>query len=207
MQKLGELLQKLNEWKEAGDINGIVVSAQSVLHELPYRSPGFNANVFLGQLFKGWDNVFFCCREPCGPQGWPKLVQLKLKDVSGDTLAAMARHVKAHLSFAGDVHSVANDFVQMPSDLALETLFKVLYLDSTFSYEIEERLTAFDPESVSRILERYLGPNSVQIEYTVSGHFKQEYQRVVDLVIDAETHRSLRMPNSFAWITAARQSV
>jgi tetratricopeptide (TPR) repeat protein len=206
MQKLGELSQKLNDWKQAGDIDGILVSAQSVLHELPYRSPGFNANVFFGHLFKGWDNVFFCCREPCGPQGWPKIVQLKLKDVSGDTLAAMAQHVKAHLGFSGDVHSIANDYVEMPSDLALEVLFKVLYLDNTFAYEMGERLTAFDPERVSKILERYLGANSVQIEYTMSGHFKQAYQREVDLAVDADTQSPLRMPNSFARITAARRN-
>ena len=206
MQKLGEVLHQLNEWKQAGDIDGIVVSAQSILHELPYRSPGFNSNVFFGQLFNGWPNVFFCCREPCCPQGWPKVVQLRLKDVTGDTLAAMARHVKAHLKFDGSITSVVNDFVEMPSDLALEVLFKVLYLGSTFTYEMDERLTAFDPEKVSKVLERYLGPNSVQVEYTVSNHFRQEYQRAVDLVVDADNHDSLRMPNSFARITAAKRN-
>jgi len=205
VQKLSEVSEALNAWKQAGYIDGIVVSAQSVLHELPYRSAGFSLSVFLGQLFKGWDNIFFYCREPCGPQGWPEVVQLRLKNVTGDALAGMARHIKAHLNFDGDVHSITDDFVEMPSNLALETLFKVLYLDSTFTYEMGEKLTAFDPEHVGKVLERYIGSNSVQIEYTVSDHFKREYQRTVDSVVDIQKQISLRMPNSFVRITASKR--
>jgi hypothetical protein len=58
------MTERQSQWRRAGHVDGIVISAQSVLHELSFRSPGYTPTVFFGQLLKGWSNVFICCREP-----------------------------------------------------------------------------------------------------------------------------------------------
>lgn len=204
-QKLDEVIACLDEWKQSIGIDGIVVSAQSVLHELPHRSPGYKPNVFFGKLFKGWDNILVCCREPCAPQQWPEIVEIKLKGVDAEALAAMAQYIKDRLVFNGDVYAMPDDFVHMPANLAVETLFKVLYLDDTFAYEMGERLTAFDPKRLVEFFTRFLDANSVQVDYTVSGRFSREYQNLVHSVYDANTSAILGMPNCFARITAEKR--
>jgi len=42
----------LKKWAEESKINGILISAQAVLHELPHRSPGFDFNSFFGEMLK-----------------------------------------------------------------------------------------------------------------------------------------------------------
>ncbi|HYN08689.1 MAG TPA: hypothetical protein VES67_15005 [Vicinamibacterales bacterium] len=206
-QRLGEALAFSRDWRTRGCVSGIVVSAQSVLHELPFRSPGFKMSTYFGQIFAGWANAFLYCREPCQPQNWPSPVQMKLRDLSGGTLAGVARLIKSQLSgFAGSITEVPDDYVEMDAALALETLFKVLYfLDSDFEYEMGERLTSFEPEVVRNQLQMYLGPNSVRVDYIMSDHFEREYRRLVVGVRDPATGQELGMPNSFVRIVGERK--
>jgi hypothetical protein len=52
---LDDALDVVDKWRKSGAIDGLVCSAQGVLHELPARSPGFDLPVFLGKVFRNPD--------------------------------------------------------------------------------------------------------------------------------------------------------
>src|ERR1700694_3969803 len=69
---------QLLQWREHGLIDGLVCSAQAVIHELPSRSPGFDIDFLLGEMFWDWQPCLVFCREPCKPEGWPDRVKLSI---------------------------------------------------------------------------------------------------------------------------------
>ena len=68
---LGRLDHALEAIRNRG-AQGLVVSAQAILHELPSRAPSFDDfNDFFGKLLGSVPLVLLYAREPCQPVGYP----------------------------------------------------------------------------------------------------------------------------------------
>ena len=112
-QKVENVKSKLMEWRKTKHLEGVIISAQAVLHELPTRSPNFDLDHFLGELFWEWPVCFFFCRETCAPANWPKRVRLKVAGVESPVVEALAKHIKAYLKMGGKVQRKGPEFVEM----------------------------------------------------------------------------------------------
>jgi hypothetical protein len=75
-QKLDADIPQLRELKAKEHLQGLTLSTQAVLHELPRRSPLFELTIFLGRCFGIFMNNAFYGREPISPERWPALVEL-----------------------------------------------------------------------------------------------------------------------------------
>jgi len=202
MQRLNDCSKQLAIWKQNGLINGVILSVQSVLHELPYRSPNFDINVLLGQIFEPFQLRLFYSREPAKPTGWPNIIHIRIPEIPGQVLSAIARQVNDVLGFSAKVDNIADGFVQMPIDLAVETLFKILYCEDSerFRYEMDERLTAFDPIELSSILRNFIKPQeNVESQYLISDSFRSRYKSY-RVEARSKTGEKLGIPQAFVKI-------
>ena len=203
MQRLGDCSKKLREWKQRGYIDGVILSIQAVLHELPSRSLQYDPNVLLARIFEPFDLRMFYCREPASPRGWPSIVHVRLEKIPGHVLFGIAKQVRDVLGFSGKVENLTDGYVQMPADLAVETLFKVLYFNdiNRHRYEMEECLTAFDPEKFSRILNNYLKPQeNLEVQRMVTDTFRSLYKQY-GVHARSETGEEFGIPKPFVTIT------
>lgn len=203
MQQLKRCKDQFLDWQDSQRINGLIVSAQAVLHELPSRSPGFDLNHFIGEITWEWDPFLLYSREPCVPVDWPDRVEVHIPGLGSELLEAFAKDIQASLRIDGHVMRSGPHWVVMPVDLAIETLTKVFYLDD-YSYEIEEKVTSINPDTLRAILENYLGENSTSLVRLTSESFKQKYREMGVLVRMPPRGERLYMPETFAWIIAER---
>jgi hypothetical protein len=95
---------------------------------------------------------------------------------------------------------LADGFVQVSAALAVEVIFKTVYsLDiERFRYQMEERVTSFDPPGFTRILGNYVQPpENVELSYLVTDTFRSSYKAhgVEARTIDGQR---LGIPNAFA---------
>ena len=192
----------LNKFKEAGDIEGVLIVANSVFHELSLRSLKFDINSLIGELFWDWDPCIFICREPCKPFNWPERVEFSVRGLSSDLLYDFTQEVKSQLSFSDEIMRCGPKFVSTSSILATEVIHKLFYIDD-FNYEIKERLTSLDPDNFVRLIEQQLGKNSVFQVRLNSSSFSRKYQE-----LDIEARNSdgviLPMPLTFFSILASK---
>jgi hypothetical protein len=116
-QQISECRKRLERWRSQGLIQGLVCSAQAVLHELPLRSPGFDIDNVLGEMFWDWAPCLFYCREPCQPEGWPEQVKLNIgaPPASSDLLEDFAKQIQAYLRIDGKVRRAGPQHITLPA--------------------------------------------------------------------------------------------
>jgi len=192
----------LNKFKESGEIDGVLIVANSVFHELSFRSSKFDLNSLIGELFWDWDPCIFVCREPCKPFNWPEKVEFSVRCLSSDLLYNFTQEVKSQLSFSDEVIRCGPKFISTSSVLVTEVIHKLFYIDD-FSYEIKERLTSLNPDNFVRLIEQNLGKNSVFQVRLNSSSFSRKYQ---ELDIEARDlyGASLSIPLTFFSILASK---
>jgi hypothetical protein len=192
--RLKDALSVAEAWCRQGEVDGLVCSAQGVLHELPSRSPQFDLANFLGAIFRysGWKICAFYSREPSLPDGWPPSVRIRVPDLDGEHLARMARHVGQRCGIQGEATELANDWVALPSVLAVETLHKLIRAGSVqrIEYELGEQLTSFDPMAVQAHLESMVDGMRVSVEYITTLGFKRA---LLDYGVEYRGHDSAKL--------------
>jgi hypothetical protein len=173
---LDQALEYLEGWCAKGEVTGLVVSAQAVLHELPTRSPSFDLPLFLGKIFRysGWNVAAFYSREPCVPDGWPSKVRVRIPGFDGQELARCAKFIRDRLHMLGAPEVLGSGWVALPGPLAIETLHKLIRGASVqrIGYELGERLTGFDPMAVKNHLESCVDGMNVTVEYLTTPGFR-----------------------------------
>jgi len=173
-QKIASCGKRLRTWRKRDLIDGVICSAQAVLHELPYRSPNYEINHLLPEIF--WDFVpcLFYSREPCRPAGWPDKVKIEIPGLGSPSLEALANDVAAYRRMSGLAKRAGPNAVIMPADLAVETLFKWFH-NKDYRHEIQEQLTWTSPEDYAQIVRNCLEGGEVTFEALVSNGFRQHY--------------------------------
>lgn len=143
----------------------VLVSANSVFHELPRRSEpiAYNHQKFLADLIEGIDHVCFVCREPTSFANWPKEVWISFPFLTGKELEVFLRFLSDR--FSADLphlsrHELvrAGDKVRCHRDLACEAIKKIVYRLEEPSleillYELGECHAAFDSQRFRGALE------------------------------------------------------
>lgn len=176
-------------------VNGLIVSVQAVLHELPRRSKNYDSVLFFGKLYgdPALRNCLLYSREPCKPQGWPERVRIKVKGVKNDDLYRFACHVRDRLQIKGTPEKLASNWLDIESDLAIETLHKLLRNDTVnrIEYELGEQLTEFDPIALKRNLESCIEGMKISFEYITTLGFKRA---LTDNKVDFVGHNSEELP-------------
>jgi DNA-directed RNA polymerase subunit F len=202
-QQIENLQDLLREPKEKKIIDGIIISANAIFHELPYRSKDYKLNTFLNELFWDWDNCIFVCREPCKPFNWPERVELSIPGISSDLLYNFCQDINYKLNFSDKIQRCGPNFVEMSSELATEMIQKLFYIED-YNYEIQEKLTNINPDEFISVVESILGKNSVFQVRLNSASFSKKYQ---ELNVTARTIKGepLTMPLSFFNVVASRQ--
>jgi hypothetical protein len=207
--RLQEVAKELVSCRKKYELNGIVCSAQAVLHELPRRSTGFDFSVFFGRIYQDstWKMVAFYSREPCKPPNWPEIVELSIKNVSGESLRQFALHVADRLGLAQRAEDLPQGWLQVSGILAVELLHKLLRNDTIrkIRYELEEQLTAFDPDLVRTILLDHVPGIEVRINYETTEGFSQAV-KLHDVQFRDSKHRQLPIPHTHVRIVAFRNS-
>lgn len=192
---LDDALLVAEAWCATGVVDGLVCSAQGVLHELPARSPGFDLPVFLGKVFRnpGWRVCAFYSREPSLPVEWPELVRVRVPGLPADGLARFARYVGDRLRMPGTPQALASGWVDLPSPLAVETLHKLIREGSIrrIGYELEEQLTGFDPIAVKEHLQSLVDGMHVTVDHVTTSGFKAALR---DYGVEYVGHDSKALP-------------
>ncbi|MBV7535103.1 hypothetical protein KW842_04895 [Duganella sp. sic0402] len=201
--RFNDALELLEKWFKESKIDGLVCSAQGVLHELPMRSPNYKLTDFIGKLFRndGWKVCAFYAREPSVPRGWSEEVRIRIKGLSSQDLARMASHVRDRLSMKGQVEALAGNWVSLPAILAIETLHKLIRENSPkrTEYELGEQLTSFDPLAIKKELCSLMDGMRVTVHTITTNGFRQamhDYQ--VEYL--SSTSEQLPMPMTHAEI-------
>ncbi|MBP2295260.1 hypothetical protein [Azospirillum rugosum] len=179
-QKLGAALARA---KSFGDVDTLIVLCFGVLHELPERSPGYSHDALFDTLFASFPNVLVYCAEPCAqpspPLGWPEVVEIALDDVQADRLVGVAGFIRDRLfgMVAAPPQVRGPSFVRMHRDLAVELLHKVVRFVGVarFHYEMQERLTSFEVQSLARRIASRNEGIEQEVTYRTSGGFRKAY--------------------------------
>ena len=207
--RLPDAVDRLARWRDQGEISGIVVSAQAVLHELPTRSPSFELGDFIGKAFHGaeWDVCAFYSREPCLPQGWPERVRLRIPGVNGDQLAAAATLIRDRLRMFGEVVSQAQNWVSLPMEIGVETLHKLIRGGGIrrVRYELGERLTSLDAMEVKQHLQSFMPSMEVEVDFIITEGFKEALRTHSVQYVGAKSD-PLPMPRTHAEIVGCMAS-
>jgi hypothetical protein len=205
-QKLSRCIDILKDWREGGRIDGVICSAQAVLHELPTRSFGFRMDAFLDELCWDWYPFVFYSREPCQPINWPSEVRLRVPGLDSDLLRAFAERVNKYLAFGEVPKRSGPEFVIASSALAVEVLFKLFYR-SDFQYELQERVTSVDPREFVSLLKTALGPDGRVYESSeTSKSFQAAYTEYGIDTRYTNSARSLEVPECFIRVVGERLS-
>ena len=202
-QRLDDALSKLEELKDKGDIQGVIVSAQAVLHELPRRSPNFDMIIFLGRCFSIFEKNAIYSREPISPERWPDFVELSIPRVLGARLKTFSELVNDKLKISNNtIDLVGSNYVYMENVLALEVLHKLLRCRSVseFKYELNEQLTCIDTNYIQNLIEKDLGPGSTRVEPFITEGFREEWIANCVSVRDPKDGKALSIPNTHARI-------
>ncbi|MHB9098473.1 MAG: response regulator [Syntrophales bacterium] len=203
MQRIRDCGDKLHTWQKDGLIEGVILSIHSVLHELPSRSPQYDPNIMLARVFEPFRLRLFYSREPARPKDWPPVVHLRVKRLAGRELEAISKQINDVHTFNDEIEMLADNFVQMSDQLAVEVLFKLLYCRDTerYRYEMQERLTAFDPDNFSKVLRNYIEPlENLECEPCITETFRSLY-RIWGVEARSPTNERLGMPKPFVRIT------
>lgn len=199
-QKLDEVIQIMENYNETDKINGLVLSIQSVLHELPRRSKNFRLSVFFGQLFSIFENNMFFCREPIKITGLPDIIEIKVGDSDPKRLTVLADLIDNKLSLSKiKTTPVAGGFINIDSTLGIELLHKLLRSKSVseFKHELGEQLTSVDPDIIIKHIEKSIGKSTVRKEQFTTDGFKNAWDEHSVEIRDEEGH-NLSLPITHA---------
>jgi hypothetical protein len=192
---LDDALAVIEKWQASGAVDGLVCSAQGVLHELPSRSPGFDLPIFLGKVFRNpsWRACAFYSREPSLPEGWPQNVRIRIPGLPASQLVRFARYVCDRLSMQGSPQALGSDWVDLPSPRAIETLHQLIRDGSMrrIGYELEEQLTGFSPIAVKAHLQSLVDGMHVTVEHVTTSGFKAALR---DYRVEYVGHHSESLP-------------
>jgi hypothetical protein len=204
-QKLEEVRSTLTRFRDHNECSGLALICLGVLHELPTRSPNFDLNHFFSRLLGVMKNKLVFISEPCSPQNWPDRVQLKIGNVSEDDLAVFAEYVRNTL-FKNDevIRPLVDGFASMERDVAAETLFKLIRMDSMerLRLEMQERLTSFKEDECRRILDDCSDLSTESCTRTTSDGFRRAYA-ACSVVAKDEHGRPLQLPDTHVRIIAS----
>ncbi len=189
-------------------IKGIIISCQSVLHELPFRSTNdYTHYKFILSLIRDIPNAFFYCREPIGLREYTGEVQLSIPLIENDDLYRFSTIVREKLSFSGEIVKGTN-FISLDGSLAGEVIKKLVYFIEDLSvdallYELGENHTAFDPERFYEILCKLFNKDTVRLEYFNSEKFRRNFKNLkISIESVNNSFKSGIVPKSFAVFTA-----
>ncbi len=224
--KFNDCLQQLKRWREEKNMTGLIISAQAVLHELPFRA---RCNPFpwakLFSFYKGFQAKVFHSREPCLPTegGWLQPVRVKIPHADPEQAVQALTVIKAHFlggldsapealraHFKGDIYHCGEGIIEAPGPLVVEFLHKFLREMSPerFCHEMQECLSAFDPDEIVAHLRDIFGVSRVQLVYGTSGSFSGLYQKFGITATRASSSGGsfpdLGMPKCYCTITASR---
>lgn len=175
--RLDDALALVSQYATNNLINGLVVSIQAVLHELPKRSTNYDLPIFLGKLFRepSLEYCLFYSREPCEPIGWTNRVRIRIKSLPNRDFYRLVCHVRDRLNIKGTPEILASNWLDVESILAIESLHKLLRNNTIkrIEYELGEQLTGFNPIEVKNILESCIEGMSVSVEYIITMGFKR----------------------------------
>jgi hypothetical protein len=208
-EQLSHCRAHLDELQSTKSVKTIVVLAMAVLHELelPSRSPGMDYDVFFGRLFKDFPNRFLFSREPSAVFGWPDTVQFRIGKAEGpyahfssSIVAEMARLISlVHKKNPKEVIEVADGYVHARSDIAAETIRRILYVSSEqdLHYELDEFHSAYKVESLLQRLRKYFLHGTIGLTPTNSHTMRVKYAAHRVEARDGRGSEILPMPNFF----------
>lgn len=203
IQKLEPALDLLKRWIDSGSVRSLVVTMHAVLHELPDRGSGKkDLEDLLGKFLWHKVPVLAIAREPCMPAGLPNMVYLKA-DCQPDMLAALANRVRSThpLFFESEAAPVAfYDHVRMGARLAVETIWKLFYLDS-FVYELGEKITSFTRDELLTAFRNVFGTRQVRSSLFQTDSFDRLWSDL-GLQLQDEQRRDLAKPEIHIRIVA-----
>ncbi|MBF0422572.1 MAG: hypothetical protein HQL73_06235 [Magnetococcales bacterium] len=192
----------LKSWRKAGKINGILVSIQAVMHELPTRGHNYSLTEFLSQLVDDWDPFIFISREPSIPSKWVGNVIIHVPDVKINILENFAETIRGRLRMPGRVVPIPapKPGVKLPANLAVETLTKIFYIED-YDHEIQEQVTSLIPSHIEQMFMKILEPNNVIQFQTISESFLEKYRKLRVEAFD-DNLNPLPVPDPFSWVIA-----
>jgi len=176
--KINEVNQLITKIHSEKKIDGVVISIQAVLHELPKRSvEQFKWPVFFDNLFGRWKNKVFVSREPVVPFNWPEKLRLSVYNIDSLLLERFGRLVKDRLKMSHNefIELSGEKYVCVSKKLAVEILHKIFYIDD-FCYEIEEQLTELEPDFLMQLLSKYFSYNNLFEMRLNSSSFNTKYK-------------------------------
>ena len=191
-------------------LSGIIVSAQAILHELPWRSASYkDQNRFLGKVFREFPATLFYAREPCRPREWPPEVELHVPTIRGDRLHQLMTMVSKHFGQSDAGFQVQpDDYVICESAIAVEVLHKLLRCKTTaeFQYEMGERLTALDADETRQLLITFCtSASNVQTQWLSTDGFQASYAAAKIVARNPLSHKAvLPVPDTHVLFKAIR---
>lgn len=203
-------LEQIEQYLALPELNylkGIVVSAQSVLHEIAYRSAAPNLTELLVRLTSLKDNLVFVSTEPSGNTGlWPEEVFVQFSNVSADDAVNLAKYIREKFYPTLPQPYISRNRLRANCKIALEAIYKVSFDDGNerLKVELDECLTAFPSHDIIR----FLGSEDFQVEHSFhsSSSFKRNFaERVRVTSLDAPGQ--LQCPPSFVTILAIRKNI
>lgn len=201
MQRLNDCHAHLQELKNR-KCNAIVASFQSILHELPSRSPNFDFNILLGKIMGSYLNRTIYVREPIIPEDWPERVRVNIEQIPGAELFAISKHINDVLNIGPDPVLLSDNWLQLTSALAVETMFKILYSQDTsrYRYEMGERITSLNVDNMVGVISNYINRiENIEVNYGMSNSFRKNYKKYNVKATEIEG-KPLSIPKSFITI-------
>ena len=214
-----EVSELIKYWKKKGQIDGVVITAFSVFHELKFRSArDYDHFTFLAMLIPQMPEAYFYCKEPTKIVEWHGRVKLSLSNwISPSDLFRFSDLLQKEFR---DKHNEDfntaliehDDGVVMDSQLAGEVIKKLVYFISDASVsklliEVEECHTALDPDSFSNILAKVFDRDSTNHEsklskrVTTSERFQTYYDQADIKVLPIDKDHTWT-PSAFTKFTA-----
>ena len=215
--KIGDVSQQITtcknqllQWRREGLIDGLVCSAQAVLHELPSRSPGFDIEFVLGEMFWDWNPCLVYCREPCKPEGWPERIKLSLgtPPAGSEFIEAFANQLKMFVGIDATVRRAGPHHVTLSGELAVEMLTKLFYIRD-YGHEIGEQATYWPATLLASKIQQTLeahGPTMVKHETLTTNSFENRYHALGVDARNPDTDQRLPLPKVFVRIRGIRWS-
>ena len=192
--------------EKCSEIEGLIISAQSVLHEIKFRSNAPSLLDLIIKITSLHENIIFVSTEPCGyTEPWPDHVFLSFSNISHDDTNIVCSFL--HERFFADLqtpYSTRNG-VYCPSKIALEAIFKISFDDGNdrLRTELEECLTDFPYQDVMK----YLSADGFAVNHSfkASGSFERNFAARAH-VLNSTDSSKLQCPPCFITIYAARLS-
>ncbi|MBF0185233.1 MAG: hypothetical protein HQM06_12720 [Magnetococcales bacterium] len=204
VELLNEVIDLLEKLKSDNKIDGIVVSAMAVIHELYTRSQQFHLIEYVAKLANKWETFILFAREPCKQINWPEKVTIEFPTICSSSLSSLAKHINNNFSQSfGDGRSrwISPHSLELNSDLAVEMLHKIFYLQD-FQHEMEERLTTIDPIVFASEIQYYIKLTDVNVERYNTDSFIAHYNNYK--VKASAGGKLLCKPLCFFWVTAIK---